>query len=158
MRILLQQQDYCCRDVNCHNACTTNANCNILPTSAGATGHTLNPTMAIIITISMANASSKSSATTVVKATTSTTTKKSTPGCNDKGFKLCHLHGNEANHLCNECHANLLNQAGKQQQQLANSNQKNKAVVAQAPCVRCVMIAGQAANRVDWQSQWHHPQ
>jgi hypothetical protein len=61
--------------------------------------------------------------------------------------------------LYNECHANPLNQAGKQQQQLANSNQKKtKAVVTRAPLlVRCAMIAGQAANQVAPQSQWHCP-
>jgi hypothetical protein len=47
---------YCRKDVNCCNACATNANCNIFPTSAGVKGRTLNAMMATIVTVSMANA------------------------------------------------------------------------------------------------------
>jgi hypothetical protein len=46
----------------------------------------------------------------------------------------------------------------EQQQQLANSNQtttNNKAIVTCTPCIMRATIAGQAANRVTWQSQWH---
>ncbi len=71
--------NYCHRSINICNVCATNANCNILPTSAGATGCMLNATTATIVTISMANASSTSSTTMAVVATTSTTTRRDPP-------------------------------------------------------------------------------
>ncbi len=52
--------------------------------------------------------------------------KKSLPVCKDKGFKPWCLHGKYTYHLYDKCHTNPCNQARKQQQQLANSNQTNK--------------------------------
>ncbi len=65
----------CCKGVNHRKAYITNANCNVLPTSAGVKGCTLEVTTATIVTVSMANASSTSSATTAVAVMTSTTTR-----------------------------------------------------------------------------------
>ncbi len=58
-----------------------NANCNVLPTSAGVKGRTLDARTKTIVTISMTNASSTSSATamTAVAATTSATTRRVSP-------------------------------------------------------------------------------
>jgi hypothetical protein len=50
-----------------------------LLTSAGVKGHTFNATTATIVTVSMADASSKSSATLAVAATTSATTRMISP-------------------------------------------------------------------------------
>ncbi len=47
---------YRCKDVNHRNACATNANCHVLPTSAGVKGCTLDAKTATILTISMADA------------------------------------------------------------------------------------------------------
>jgi hypothetical protein len=95
-----------------------------LPTNAGAKGCTLNAKTATIVTISMADASSTSSAMTAVTANKGNN-KKSLPKQEDKGFKLCHLHGKQSNHSYVKGRANPCNQAREHQQQLENSNQKN---------------------------------
>ncbi len=77
VRVLGVSQQY-----SSHNndySCTTNANCNVLPTSAGVKDHTLNATMTTIVTVNMANGSSTSSATMAVTATTSVTTRRVSP-------------------------------------------------------------------------------
>jgi hypothetical protein len=70
--------DYCRKGVNRRNACATNANYIVLPTSAGAKGRKLNAMTATIVTVSIVNASSTSSATTAVAAD-KRNDKKSTP-------------------------------------------------------------------------------
>jgi hypothetical protein len=59
--------------------CTTNANCNISPTSSGVKGCTLNATTATIVTVSMANKNNTSSVTMAVEGTTSMTTRRVSP-------------------------------------------------------------------------------
>ncbi len=51
-----RDDEYRRKDVNCRNMCATNANCDILPTSAGVKGHMLDAMTATIVTVSMANA------------------------------------------------------------------------------------------------------
>jgi hypothetical protein len=70
---------HCRKGVNCRNACATNTNCNVLPTSTEVKGHMLNATTATIVTNSMADESSTSSAMIAVAATTSATTKRVFP-------------------------------------------------------------------------------
>jgi hypothetical protein len=53
--ILYHDDEYRRKDVNHHNACVTNANCNVLQTSTGVKGHTLDAMTATIITVSMAD-------------------------------------------------------------------------------------------------------
>jgi hypothetical protein len=61
--------------------------CDVLPTSAEATGCTLNAMTATIVTVSMANASGTSSATTAVAAMTSATTRRVASSARTKASK-----------------------------------------------------------------------
>ncbi len=58
---------YCRKGVNYCKACSTNANCNVLPTSAGVKGRKLNAMTATIVTISMANANNNNNLQTATK-------------------------------------------------------------------------------------------
>ncbi len=57
---------------------------------------------------------------------------------------------------CNEHGIN--NKAVKKNLQAEQKRTKNEAVVTRTPCVTCTTIAGQAMNRVTWESQGHRPQ
>jgi hypothetical protein len=62
-----RDKDNCCKGVNHRKVWVTNANCNILPSSAGVKVRALNTTTATIVTVSMADANNNNNLQTATK-------------------------------------------------------------------------------------------
>jgi hypothetical protein len=113
--------NYHCRDINCHNACAINTKCNVLPTSGGATGCTLDATTTIAVVI-MVDTSSASSVTRAVAATNKRDNKKSPPSVRTRAISPATYTTSTPITRCTNPH----NQVCEQQQQVEATKMREK--------------------------------
>jgi hypothetical protein len=131
-----------------------NTNCNVLATSSGVKGHALNSTMATIVTVSMADASSTSSATTAVAATTSATTRMISPSARTRASSPdAYTASMPITHTMSATLIRATKCTNNNNNLQTATKQKNTATMTHAPRVMRATITGQAVKQVAWQSQ-----